>query len=104
MAAAAAGEAAAILRAALREDAEVNVILATGDSQLAFLGVLRSLPGIDWTRVNIFHMDDYVNLDPAHPASFPAFLRRNIVDVVKPKAFYPGARPGHRPGAGLPRL
>jgi glucosamine-6-phosphate deaminase len=89
MAAAAASEAAAILRAALQEQAEVNVILATGDSQLAFLAALRSLPGIEWSRVNVFHMDNYVNLDPAHPASFPLFLHRNIVDLVKPKAFYP---------------
>ena len=89
MAAAAAEEAAAILQAAHHENAEVSVILASGDSQLAFLAVLRSLPGIDWSRVNIFHMDEYVNLEPGHPASFPLFLRRNIVDIVKPKAFYP---------------
>ncbi len=89
MAAAAAREAAAILKATLREDAEVSVILATGDSQLAFLAALRSLPGINWPRVNVFHMDEYVNLAPDHPASFPLFLRRNIVDAVKPKAFYP---------------
>jgi glucosamine-6-phosphate deaminase len=95
MSTAAAEEAGDILRAALRQDAEVNVILATGDSQLAFLAVLRSLSGIDWSRVNIFHMDDYVNLDPAHPASFPLFLHRNIVDTVKPKAFYPV--PGQAP-------
>jgi glucosamine-6-phosphate deaminase len=89
MAAAAAEEASSVLRAALQQDAEVSIILATGDSQLAFLAALRSSPGIDWSRVNIFHMDEYVNLEPGHPASFPSFLRRNIVDTVKPKAFYP---------------
>jgi glucosamine-6-phosphate deaminase len=89
MSAAAAAEASAILRAALVENAEVSVVLATGDSQLAFLAALRSLSGIEWSRVNLFHMDNYVNLDPAHPASFPLFLHRNIVDAVKPKAFYP---------------
>lgn len=89
MSAAAAAEASAILRAALAESAEVSVILATGDSQLGFLGRLRSLSGIDWSRVNIFHMDNYLDLDPAHPASFPLFLHRNIVDAVKPRAFYP---------------
>jgi glucosamine-6-phosphate deaminase len=99
MAAAAAEEARSALRAALQTDAEANVILATGDSQLTFLAVLRSLPGIDWARVSIFHMDEYVGLDPEHPASFPIFLRRNIVDMVKPKAFYPV--PGQ--AADLPR-
>jgi glucosamine-6-phosphate deaminase len=88
MAAAAAAEARSVLRAALQRDAEVNVVLAAGDSQLAFLAVLRSLPGIDWSRVNIFHMDEYVGLEPGHPAGFPLFLRRNIVDIVNPKAFY----------------
>jgi len=68
---------------------QARVILATGNSQLTFLGALRELPGIDWSRVDLFHMDEYVGIDPGHPASFPGFLRRHIVDQVRPRAFAP---------------
>jgi glucosamine-6-phosphate deaminase len=34
-------------------------------------------------------MDEYVGIDPQHPASFPRFLREHILDAVKPRAFYP---------------
>jgi len=56
---------------------------------LTFLHALRGLPGIDWQKVNVFHMDEYVGIDPAHPASFPLFLRQHILDAVKPGKFYP---------------
>lgn len=68
---------------------EANLILATGNSQLSFLHALRDLEGIEWWRVNIFHMDEYLGIDPHHHASFPFFLRRHILNVIKPKAFYP---------------
>ena len=89
MGAAAAEEARAILQEALAHNPECNLILATGNSQLTFLASIRTMSGIDWSRINIFHMDEYVGLDPSHPASFPAFLRRNIVDHVKPRSFHP---------------
>lgn len=66
-----------------------NVILATGNSQLTFLEALRALPGIEWDRVNIFHMDEYLGLEAGHPASFPTFLRRHFINFVNPRAFFP---------------
>ena len=42
-----------------------------------------------WEAVNVFHMDEYVNLPPGHPASFPAFLRRHLLDYVQVKEFFP---------------
>ena len=86
---AAADEAAGVIRRAVIERGEANVILATGNSQLTFLAALRETPGVPWDAVNVFHMDEYINLPPGHPASFPAFLRRHILDAVQPKAFYP---------------
>ena len=86
---AAADEARNIIASAVKSKGFANVILATGNSQLTFLHALRGLPGIDWKAVNIFHMDEYVGIDPAHPASFPRFLRDHIIDAVKPGAFYP---------------
>src|SRR5688572_783505 len=62
-----------IINQAIAERAEANVILATGNSQLTFLHTLRQLEGIDWSRVNVFHMDQYLGIDPNHRASFPLF-------------------------------
>jgi glucosamine-6-phosphate deaminase len=38
-------------------------------------------------------MDEYVGLDPNHPASFPLFLKRHLLDYIQPRAFFPV--PGH---------
>jgi glucosamine-6-phosphate deaminase len=86
---AAAAEASEIIRWAIREKRQANIIVATGNSQLTFLAALKEATAIDWSRVNIFHMDEYVGIDPEHPASFPLFLHRHLVDHVKPGAFYP---------------
>lgn len=85
---AAATEAADIMRQAIQEKGEANVIFATGNSQLTFLAALREMD-VEWSKVNVFHMDEYVGIDPDHPASFPRFLRRHLVDHVQPKAFFP---------------
>ena len=85
---AAAEEATDILQGAIREKGEANAILATGNSQLTFLKGLRTAP-VDWSKVNIFHMDEYIGLDPTHPASFPLFLKLHILNYIQPKAFFP---------------
>lgn len=87
--AAAAREAVEVLQAAVAERGVANAILATGNSQLTFLDALRATPDLPWDRINLFHMDEYVNLPAGHPASFPAFLRRHLVDHVAPRAFFP---------------
>jgi glucosamine-6-phosphate deaminase len=84
---------AAVIGHAIAERGVANIILATGNSQLTFLHSLRELPGIRWPAVNVFHMDEYLNLSPGHPASFPLFLRRHLLNHVPAGAFYPV--PGH---------
>ncbi len=88
-------QAAAVIRDAVREKGLANIIIATGNSQLTFLTALREIRGIDWSCVNIFHMDEYVGIDPHHPASFPQFLREHFLNYIQPKAFYPV--PGQAP-------
>ena len=90
---AAAADAAVMISQAIAAGGEANVILATGNSQLTFLRALREMPGIDWSQVRVFHMDEYVGLDPQHPASFPLFLQRHFLDYVDVAAFYPVAAP-----------
>ncbi|MEZ4863545.1 MAG: 6-phosphogluconolactonase [Caldilineaceae bacterium] len=78
-----------IIQAAIAARGAANIIIATGNSQLTFLHALRDLEGIDWPKVTVFHMDEYVGIDPHHPASFPLFLRQHILDAVQPGHFYP---------------
>jgi len=85
----AAGEAAAmILRAAIAEHGLANLIVATGNSQLSFYESLREQGGIDWPKVTLFHMDEYVGMAPDHPASFRRYLQEKIVNFVHPGAFH----------------
>jgi glucosamine-6-phosphate deaminase len=91
--AAAAQETSDVIRHAVEQKGHANIIIATGNSQLTFLAALRADRDIPWPQVNIFHMDEYVGLDPDHPASFPLFLKRHLLEYVQPKAFFPV--PGH---------
>lgn len=77
------------LQEIIAEKGDANIILATGNSQLAFLRVLCSLPGIEWNKVRIFHMDEYVGISPTHPASFVRYIQEKVVDLVQPLAFFP---------------
>jgi glucosamine-6-phosphate deaminase len=90
---AAAADAAETIRAAIDERGSANVILATGNSQLTFLAALRERQNVDWSAVHVFHMDEYVGLEPGHPASFPNFLRRHLLDYINVARFYPVQAP-----------
>jgi len=85
-------EAAAIAHAALNQAiaarGEAAAILATGNSQIAFLERLIARAGIDWSRVTLFHMDEYLGLDGDHPASFRRYMRERVERRVKPKRFH----------------
>jgi len=69
---------AAALHSAIDARGEANVMLATGNSQLAFLDELMRIDGVDWARVRGFHMDEYVGLPPAHSASFQRYMRERV--------------------------
>jgi glucosamine-6-phosphate deaminase len=74
---------------AIVEKGEASIILATGNSQLTFYRALRELGGIQWSKVAVFHMDQYLGIDPHHRASFPGFLQRHLLEAAKPRVFYP---------------
>lgn len=76
----AAEHAAATLRATIARRGHVRIVAATGASQLEFLDALVAAPGIDWQRVEMFHLDEYARLPETHPASFRRYLRENLVD------------------------
>jgi glucosamine-6-phosphate deaminase len=78
-----------IINRAVAQRGEANIILATGNSQLTFLYALRQFAGIEWARVRVFHMDEYVGIAPDHKASFPHFLREHFLNSIAPRAFFP---------------
>lgn len=76
------------LQTALAATGTAAVILATGNSQLQFLDALIALGGVDWSRVTLFHMDEYLGIDAQHPASFRRYLRERVESKVRPRAFH----------------
>ncbi len=80
----AAGHAAAHLRITLATQSHARIVMATGESQLAFLATLATLPAIDWSRVTLFHLDEYVGLPAGHPASFRRYVKERFADLVHP--------------------
>lgn len=76
---AAAAHAAATLVRAIRERGDARIIAATGASQFDFLDALTTTPGIDWSRVEMFHLDEYVGLPLQHPASFRKYLLERLI-------------------------
>ena len=71
----AADEAAAAIRGVLAQKEECNMIFAAAPSQNEMLAALAAQPGIEWNRVNAFHMDEYIGLAPDAPQGFANFLR-----------------------------
>lgn len=81
MGAAAAEAAAGKIKQALKERDAANIILATGASQFEMLQNLVKAD-IDWSKVNMFHLDEYVGMSQTHPASFRKYLKERFVDQV----------------------
>ncbi len=79
---------ATVVRADLQTRDEIAVILATGNSQLSFMDALCERDDIDWSRISILHMDQYLGMAHEHPASFSLYMEEKLVSRVSPKAFY----------------
>lgn len=77
---AAAGDAAHTLQQAIRERGHARIIAATGASQFEFLDALTKQKDIDWPRLEMFHLDEYVGLPETHPASFRKYLRERLIE------------------------
>ena len=82
MAAAAAAVAAQAINKAIEDKDSANIILATGTSQLEMLKNLTDAETVDWAKVTMFHLDEYIAMGADHPASFRKFLKERFVDQV----------------------
>ena len=76
---AAANQASESLKRLLASQRLVRLLVATGNSQLQFLQYLTSEAGIDWSRVELFHLDEYIGISPDHPASFARYIYDKVI-------------------------
>lgn len=88
MAETAAAHVTAVLRQTLATRGEANLVVATGASQYEFLHALRQAPGLDWSRVTAFHLDEYLGVAADHPASFRRYLHERLFRHVPLRAVH----------------
>jgi glucosamine-6-phosphate deaminase len=75
-------EAAEKIKEAIAQKGVANIILATGTSQFETLQQLLSDKAIDWSAVNMFHLDEYIGLPITHKASFRKYLMERFIQQV----------------------
>lgn len=73
-----------LIAKAIVEKGGANIILATGTSQFETLNRLIGDKDIDWSKVTMFHLDEYIGLPDAHPASFRKYLKERFLAKVPP--------------------
>jgi glucosamine-6-phosphate deaminase len=87
MGTAAAAQAAVAIKSAIKSKAAANIILATGTSQIETLNNLVQAGGIDWSKVTMFHLDEYIGLGVGRPAlragQDQSRLRRPALDQAR---------------------
>ncbi len=81
---AAGAEAAVSIKQAIAEKGGAYIILATGTSQFATLNRLIAEPGIDWSKVVMFHLDEYIGIPATHNASFRKYLQERFINKIAP--------------------
>lgn len=79
---AAADHAATAIHSAIANHGNARIVAATGASQLEFLRALTKTDGIDWKRVELFHLDEYIGLPRDHPASFRKYIQERLIDMT----------------------
>ncbi|KGE13078.1 glucosamine-6-phosphate deaminase [Sphingobacterium deserti] len=72
------------IKAAIEKNGEANIILATGQSQFETIETLVADKTIDWSKVRMFHLDEYIGMSIAHKASFRKYLTERFLDQVSP--------------------
>lgn len=76
------------VKEAFQEAHEITVIMSLGAAQEPFFAALKAREGIEWSRINVLHVDVYMGVPDSDPRSGGARMRRHLTDIVAPKAFY----------------
>jgi glucosamine-6-phosphate deaminase len=75
-------KAASLIRWAIASKGNATIILATGSSQFETLNQLAKEEGIEWNKVMMFHLDEYIDLPVSHKASFRKYLQERFIEKV----------------------
>ena len=78
---------AAKLNEAITVRGEARLILSTGSSQFETLNALLR-ENVEWQKIDIFHLDEYITLPLTHKASFRKYLRERFIDHINCRKFY----------------
>ena len=76
--------AAKVIAGAIAKNGSARILLSTGASQFPFFTEFVKMP-VEWDKVEMFHLDEYVGISEEHPASFKRYLLDRFVNVVNPK-------------------
>lgn len=71
-----------IINEAIAKKGKARIVLSTGASQFDTIKALIE-SGIDWSKVEMFHLDEYIDLPESHPASFRKYLKERFLSKVK---------------------
>jgi glucosamine-6-phosphate deaminase len=80
----AARHAADLIHQAILARGKARLVVATGNSQLNLIHALVEIPGVEWSRVEVFHVDESVGMPLTHPSSFRLWIKLLIEDKVHP--------------------
>jgi len=79
--------AAKYLNEAIAANGSARLVLSTGASQFETIAALVK-KDIDWSKVDVFHLDEYVDLPITHPASFRKYIKERFGDIANPRAIH----------------
>ena len=69
------------LKALITKNGYARIVVSTGSSQFeTFEALIAS--DVDWSKVEMFHLDEYAGLPESHPASFRKYLKERFVSKV----------------------
>lgn len=76
------------LQSLLNKQETVSIVLATGNSQLQFLDLFVTTPNIDWSRIVLYHLDEYLGIAADRRGSFRYYLQEKVADKINPRQFH----------------
>ena len=82
----AAADAACYLGEVIKRNGYARIVVSTGSSQFETLSALID-SDVDWGRVELFHLDEYVALPDTHAASFRKYLMERFISKINLMAY-----------------
>lgn len=71
----------------IEKNGEARIVVSTGSSQFEMFQALVK-GKVDWSKIEVFHLDEYIGLPVTHPASFRKYLYERFINLVPLKKFY----------------